>query len=65
MTQQYDVDLCIIGAGSAGLSMAAGAAQLGRSVVLFEGEKMGGDCLNYGCVPPDWREPNRDQLLFG
>lgn len=47
----YDVDLCIIGAGSAGLSMAAGAAQLGRSVVLFEGEKMGGDCLNYGCVP--------------
>lgn len=48
---QYDVDLCIIGAGSAGLSMAAGAAQLGRSVVLFEAEKMGGDCLNYGCVP--------------
>ena len=51
MTTQYDVDLCIIGAGSAGLSMAAGAAQLGRTVVLFEGEKMGGDCLNYGCVP--------------
>ncbi|WP_371397011.1 NAD(P)/FAD-dependent oxidoreductase [Fretibacter rubidus] len=51
MTKQYDVDLCIIGAGSAGLSMAAGAAQLGRSVVLYEGEKMGGDCLNYGCVP--------------
>lgn len=47
----YDVDLCIIGAGSGGLSIAAGAAQLGRSVVLYEAELMGGDCLNYGCVP--------------
>lgn len=44
-------DLCIIGAGSAGLSVAAGAAQLGLSVVLFEAGEMGGDCLNYGCVP--------------
>lgn len=48
---QYDVDLCIIGAGSGGLSIAAGAAQLGRSVVLYEGAAMGGDCLNHGCVP--------------
>jgi pyruvate/2-oxoglutarate dehydrogenase complex dihydrolipoamide dehydrogenase (E3) component len=48
---QYDVDVCIIGAGSAGLSVASGAAQLGRSVVLFEADEMGGDCLNYGCVP--------------
>ena len=48
---QYDVDICIIGAGSAGLSIASGAAQLGRSVVLFEAEDMGGDCLNSGCVP--------------
>ena len=48
---QYDVDLCIIGAGSGGLSIAAGAAQLGRSVVLYEADKMGGDCLNFGCVP--------------
>ncbi len=47
----YDVDICIIGAGSGGLSIAAGAAQLGRSVVLFEGAEMGGDCLNSGCVP--------------
>ena len=46
-----DVDLAIIGAGSAGLSAASGAAQLGRSVVLFEAEEMGGDCLNTGCVP--------------
>lgn len=48
---QHDVDICIIGAGSGGLSIAAGAAQLGRSVVLYEAEEMGGDCLNYGCVP--------------
>jgi pyruvate/2-oxoglutarate dehydrogenase complex dihydrolipoamide dehydrogenase (E3) component len=48
---QYNVDICIIGAGSAGLSIASGAAQLGRSVVLFEAEDMGGDCLNTGCVP--------------
>lgn len=47
----YNVDLCIIGAGSGGLSIAAGAAQLGRSVVLYEAEEMGGDCLNHGCVP--------------
>jgi pyruvate/2-oxoglutarate dehydrogenase complex dihydrolipoamide dehydrogenase (E3) component len=49
--KEYDVDLCIIGAGSGGLSIAAGAAQLGRSVVLYEAGEMGGDCLNYGCVP--------------
>jgi pyruvate/2-oxoglutarate dehydrogenase complex dihydrolipoamide dehydrogenase (E3) component len=47
----FNPDLCIIGAGSAGLSLAAGAAQLGLSVVLFEAGEMGGDCLNYGCVP--------------
>ncbi len=46
-----EADLCIIGGGSAGLSVAAGAAQLGAKVVLFERRKMGGECLNYGCVP--------------
>ncbi len=45
------VDFCIIGAGSAGLSVAAAASQFGQSVVLIEKAKMGGDCLNYGCVP--------------
>src|SRR6516225_10584121 len=45
------VDLCVIGAGSGGLTVAAGAAQLGVSVALIERHKMGGDCLNYGCVP--------------
>jgi pyruvate/2-oxoglutarate dehydrogenase complex dihydrolipoamide dehydrogenase (E3) component len=44
-------DLCIIGAGSGGLSLAAGAVQMGASVVLIEGAEMGGDCLNAGCVP--------------
>jgi len=44
-------DICIIGGGSAGLSVAAGAVQMGAKVVLLEGHKMGGDCLNYGCVP--------------
>ena len=44
-------DLCVIGAGSGGLSVAAGAVQMGASVVLIEGGRMGGDCLNYGCVP--------------
>jgi pyruvate/2-oxoglutarate dehydrogenase complex dihydrolipoamide dehydrogenase (E3) component len=46
-----DVDLCVLGAGSGGLSVAAAAAAFGRSVVLIEKHKMGGDCLNYGCVP--------------
>ncbi|MFM9860338.1 FAD-dependent oxidoreductase [Pseudoxanthobacter sp. M-2] len=44
-------DVCIIGAGSAGLSVAAGVAQLGLSTVLVEAGRMGGDCLNTGCVP--------------
>ena len=44
-------DVCVVGAGSAGLVVASGAAQLGHDVVLIERAKMGGDCLNYGCVP--------------
>src|SRR5438132_10517135 len=44
-------DLCVIGAGSGGLAVAAGAVQMGASVVLLERGEMGGDCLNYGCVP--------------
>jgi pyruvate/2-oxoglutarate dehydrogenase complex dihydrolipoamide dehydrogenase (E3) component len=44
-------DLCVIGAGSAGLSVASIAASLGASVVLIEKNRMGGDCLNVGCVP--------------
>lgn len=44
-------DIAVIGAGSAGLSIAAAAAQFGEKVVLFEKAEMGGDCLNVGCVP--------------
>ncbi len=44
-------DILVIGAGSGGLSVAAGAVQMGAKVVLLEGHKMGGDCLNFGCVP--------------
>lgn len=49
--KKVEADLCIVGAGSGGLSLAAGAAQLGKKVVLIERGEMGGDCLNYGCVP--------------
>ena len=48
---QIETDICIIGAGSGGLSLAAGAVQMGARVVLLEGHLMGGDCLNFGCVP--------------
>jgi pyruvate/2-oxoglutarate dehydrogenase complex dihydrolipoamide dehydrogenase (E3) component len=44
-------DLVVIGAGTAGLVCAAGAAGLGAKVALIERAMMGGDCLNAGCVP--------------
>jgi pyruvate/2-oxoglutarate dehydrogenase complex dihydrolipoamide dehydrogenase (E3) component len=46
-----DFDLAVIGAGAAGLSVAAVASQLGLRVALIERDRMGGDCLNVGCVP--------------
>lgn len=49
--ERIKTDICIIGAGSGGLSVAAGAAQMGARVVLIEEGEMGGDCLNHGCVP--------------
>jgi pyruvate/2-oxoglutarate dehydrogenase complex dihydrolipoamide dehydrogenase (E3) component len=51
VADELEVDLCVIGAGSGGLSVAAGAVQMGARVALVEKHKMGGDCLNYGCVP--------------
>ena len=52
MAQQLlNPDICVIGAGSGGLTVAAAAASFGVDVVLIESGKMGGDCLNYGCVP--------------
>ncbi len=44
-------DIAIIGAGSGGLVVASAAASMGARVLLVENRKMGGDCLNYGCVP--------------
>ncbi len=49
--EKIKTDILVIGAGSGGLSVAAGAVQMGAKVVLLEGHKMGGDCLNFGCVP--------------
>ncbi|WP_075995447.1 dihydrolipoyl dehydrogenase family protein [Salaquimonas pukyongi] len=51
MTETLTPDICVIGAGSGGLTVAAAAASFGVEVVLIEKGKMGGDCLNYGCVP--------------
>jgi pyruvate/2-oxoglutarate dehydrogenase complex dihydrolipoamide dehydrogenase (E3) component len=65
-------DVCIVGAGSAGLVAAAGAAQLGLDVVLIERSAMGGDCLNQGCVPSKaliaaarMAQAQRDGAAFG
>jgi pyruvate/2-oxoglutarate dehydrogenase complex dihydrolipoamide dehydrogenase (E3) component len=44
-------NMIVLGAGSGGLTAAAGAATLGARVALLERHRMGGDCLNYGCVP--------------
>ncbi|WP_137110260.1 NAD(P)/FAD-dependent oxidoreductase [Rhodobacter sp. SY28-1] len=49
--QRIETDICVIGAGSGGLSVAAGAVQMGARVALIEAGEMGGDCLNAGCVP--------------
>jgi pyruvate/2-oxoglutarate dehydrogenase complex dihydrolipoamide dehydrogenase (E3) component len=46
-----DFDVVVIGAGAAGLSVAAISAGLGLKVAMVERHRMGGDCLNYGCVP--------------
>ncbi len=51
MAELLTPDLCVIGAGAAGLSVASAAATLGVPVVLIEKGRMGGECLNTGCVP--------------
>ena len=51
MQKIFSSDICVIGAGSGGLIVASGAAALGAEVILVEENLMGGDCLNYGCVP--------------
>jgi pyruvate/2-oxoglutarate dehydrogenase complex dihydrolipoamide dehydrogenase (E3) component len=49
--EEIETDLCIIGAGSGGLTVAASAAMFGRRVVLIEKHKLGGERLHYGSVP--------------
>jgi pyruvate/2-oxoglutarate dehydrogenase complex dihydrolipoamide dehydrogenase (E3) component len=51
MAEHLTPDICVIGAGSGGLSVAAAAAAFGVSVVMIEKDKLGGECLNAGCVP--------------
>ena len=51
MAERIEPDICVIGGGSAGLSVAAAAAAFGVSVVLVEQGKMGGSSLNNGCMP--------------
>ena len=51
MVELLRPDICVIGGGSGGLSVAAAAAAFGVPVVLVEKDRMGGDCLNTGCVP--------------
>jgi len=51
MTETIETDICVVGAGAGGLVVAAAAALLEVPVVLVERGRMGGDCLNYGCVP--------------
>jgi len=51
MAETLKPDICVIGGGSGGLSVAAAVAAFGVPVVLIERHKMGGDCLNTGCVP--------------
>ena len=51
VSERLRADLCVIGAGSGGLSVAAGASQMGANTILIEKGLMGGDCLNFGCIP--------------
>lgn len=48
---EYDYDLIVLGGGAAGLVAATGAAALGAKTALIEKNKLGGDCIWYGCVP--------------
>jgi pyruvate/2-oxoglutarate dehydrogenase complex dihydrolipoamide dehydrogenase (E3) component len=51
MAEKLTPDICVIGGGPGGLSVAAASAAFGVPTVLIERHKMGGDCLNTGCIP--------------
>lgn len=65
MPHVIETDLCVIGAGSGGLSVAAGAAQMGARVVLVEKGRMGGDCLNTGWPTSGCKRPRRKPWATG
>lgn len=48
---RYSHDVIIVGGGAGGLTAAVGCAQLGMKTALIDKERLGGDCLHYGCVP--------------
>ncbi len=72
-TPKYRYHLVVVGAGTAGLVSAAGAAGLGAKVALIERNLMGGDCLNVGCVPSkgvisaarSWQAARESRERFG
>ena len=51
MIKNFKADICIIGGGAGGLTVAAAASQMGANTILIEKNRTGGDCLYYGCVP--------------
>jgi pyruvate/2-oxoglutarate dehydrogenase complex dihydrolipoamide dehydrogenase (E3) component len=51
VVKKLNIDMCITGWGFGGFLVVTGAAQMGRSTVLIEKYKIGGDCINYGCMP--------------
>ena len=65
MTSPLRPDICVIGAGAGGLVVASGAAMMGARVVLVERGEMGGDCLNYGCVPSKALIAAADSVVAG
>src|SRR5690349_25021234 len=50
-TMAYDYDLIVIGGGSGGIATARRAAEYGARVILVESGRLGGTCVNVGCVP--------------
>lgn len=72
MTEEYDYDLFVIGAGSGGVRAARMAASAGAKVAIAEEKYLGGTCVNVGCVPKKlfvyashWSEEFVDAAGFG
>ena len=63
-TPQSRYHLVVVGAGPAGLISAIGAAGLGAKVALIERHRMGGDCLNVGCMPSRRCSPTANALTL-